>query len=149
MTRQSVIRIQSLLRTAFVFFAVVFLAALAKPKDDSKPLIGRRFDVQNFRRSLDIGKLVFVFGNPFYHVEGVTLKAHFATPAVTKAIRSANADPFYLEYKSWYDKDVDDLFEQTRRIKESIVVFLKKEQQPRYFDCGTRDEVIEYLRENR
>jgi len=48
-------------------------------------------------------KIVLVFGNPLYHLEGKTLKEFFSAPDVAKALVNTNADLFYHEYHGWYD----------------------------------------------
>ncbi len=94
-------------------------------------------------------KIVLVFGNPLYHLEGKTLKEFFSAPDVAKALVNTNADLFYHEYHGWYDEGVDALFELTRRIKAPIVVFMKKGQQPRYFDAATRGAILTFAAANK
>ena len=90
-----------------------------------------------------------VFGNPLYHIEGGLLKEFFSTPDVAKSLGNTNVDLFYLEYQGWYDEGVDALFELTRRIKEPIVVFMKKGQQPRYFDAATQGDILTFAAANK
>jgi hypothetical protein len=98
-----------------------------KRQDDNRQTLQwRRFDVKEIEQSVNDGKIVLVFGNPLYHLEGKNLKEFFSAPDVAKALVNTDADLFYLEYHGWYDEGVDALFELTRRIKEPIVVFMKK-----------------------
>ena len=134
----------SLLLVTFVFIG--FFGFRVSPPLDAghQTLQWNRFDAKEIERNLDNGKLVLIFGNPLYHVEGAMLSAFFADPDVTKAIENTNAVLFYLEYEGWYHEDVDALFELTRRIKEPIVVFLKKGQQPQYYDASTTNEILTF-----
>jgi len=131
-----------------VFIGIVGFRVSAPLDVDHQTLQWSRFDAKEIEQSLGNGKLVLIFGNPLYHVEGATLKAFFAAPDVTKAIGNTNAVLFYLEYEGWHDDDVDALFRLTRRIKEPIIVFLKKGQQPRYFDASTRSEILTFASAN-
>jgi len=137
--------VYSLLLAAFALAGVFVFLALAQTDGDPQALQWRSFDVKEIEQSLDEGKLVLVFGNPLYHLEGKALKGFFAAPDVANAIGNTNAVLFYLEYDGWYDDDVDDLFRLTRKIKEPIVVFLKKGQQARYFDAGGRNELLTFI----
>ena len=105
------------------------------------------FDSKEVARCLDAGDLILIFGNPLYDLEGAAFGEFFDDPDVGALLRRKEIVCFYLQYDELYDDDVQALFGFTRRMKEPVVAIIQKDQKTKYFDFGTKNHLLKFVRE--